>query len=169
MEITIAKHAGFCFGVKNATDVLEAEIERARRENCGRRVLTLGRIIHNDFYINRIHALGVEEIEREDVPDIIAAARRGEYLSVVIRAHGELADIVRALEECEAQSEHFTLLNCTCPNVEKVRRIARENSGEERIFILLGASTHPEVEGIMSCAEGEKYVLPDALALETWL
>ncbi|MBE6711342.1 MAG: 4-hydroxy-3-methylbut-2-enyl diphosphate reductase [Ruminococcaceae bacterium] len=168
MEIRIAKHAGFCFGVKNATDALEAEIERAKQENKGRRVCTLGRIIHNDYYINHIKACGVEEIEREDIPDVIAAADRGERISVIIRAHGELADIVRELEDCDRRNENFTLLNCTCPYVEKVRRIARENSGEGKVFILLGAAAHPEVEGIMSCAEGEKYVLPDAAALETW-
>lgn len=168
MEIRIAKYAGFCFGVKNATDALEAEIERAKQENMGRRVYTLGRIIHNDYYINHIKSCGVEEIARDDVPAVIEAADRGERISVVIRAHGELADIVRVLEECADRNENFTLLNCTCPYVEKVRRIARENSGEGRVFILLGAETHPEVEGIMSCAEGEKYVLPDAAALESW-
>ena len=168
MEIRIAKHAGFCFGVKNATDALEAEIERAQQENKGRRVYTLGRIIHNDYYINHIKSRGVGEIEREEIPALIAEADRGERISVIIRAHGELADIVRELEACAERNEHFTLLNCTCPYVEKVRRIARENSGEGRVFILLGAQTHPEVEGIMSCAEGEKYVLPDAAALEAW-
>ncbi len=169
MNITIAKHAGFCFGVKNATDTLEREIERAKTEGMGRRVYTLGRIIHNDYYINHIKSCGVEEIEREDVPSVIEAADRGERISVVIRAHGELADIVRVLEECDARNEAFTLLNCTCPYVEKVRRIARENSGDGRVFVLLGAESHPEVEGILSCAEGEKVVLPDSTAVETWI
>ena len=129
MEIRIAKHAGFCFGVKNATDALEAEIERAKQENKGRRVCTLGRIIHNDYYISHIKSCGVEEIEREDIPDVIAAAGRGERISVIIRAHGELADIVRELEDCDRRNENFTLLNCTCPYVEKVRRIASPTPG----------------------------------------
>jgi 4-hydroxy-3-methylbut-2-enyl diphosphate reductase IspH len=33
MEITVAKNAGFCFGVKRATDSLEAAIEKGEREN----------------------------------------------------------------------------------------------------------------------------------------
>ncbi len=169
MEIRIAKHAGFCFGVRGATEALEAEIERARVEGLGRRVCTLGRIIHNDHYIEQIRSRGVEEISRDDVPEIIRAAESGERISVVIRAHGELYDIVETLRDCEARCDGFTLLDCTCPYVEKVRRIARENSGEGRVFLLLGSATHPEVEGIMSCAVGEKAVLADADELEAWL
>lgn len=169
MEIRVARHAGFCFGVKNATDTLEAEIERATAEGLGRRVCTLGRIIHNDHYINYIKSRGVEEITREDVPEIVRAAENGERISVVIRAHGELAGIVETLRDCDTRCAGFTLLDCTCPYVEKVRRIAHENSGEGRVFLLLGAKTHPEVEGIMSCAKGEKAVIPDAAALEEWV
>lgn len=169
MEIRIAKHAGFCFGVRSATEALEAEIERARVEGLGRRVYTLGRIIHNDHYIEQIRSRGVEEISRDDVPRVIRAAKDGERISVVIRAHGELYDIVETLRDCEAHCDGFTLLDCTCPYVEKVRRIARENSGEGRVFLLLGSASHPEVEGIMSCAVGEKAVLADADELEAWL
>lgn len=169
MEIRVARHAGFCFGVKNATDTLEAEIERAATEGLGRRVCTLGRIIHNDHYIDYIKSRGVEEISREEVPEIVRAAENGDRISVVIRAHGELAGIVETLRDCEERCAGFTLLDCTCPYVEKVRRIAHENSGEGRVFLLLGAKTHPEVEGIMSCAEGEKAVIPDAAALEEWV
>lgn len=169
MEIRVARHAGFCFGVKNATDTLEAEIERAAAEGLGRRVCTLGRIIHNDHYINYIKSRGVEEITREEVPEIVRAAENGDRISVVIRAHGELAGIVETLHDCEERCAGFTLLDCTCPYVEKVRRIAHENSGEGRVFLLLGAKTHPEVEGIMSCAKGEKAVIPDAAALEEWV
>lgn len=165
----VARHAGFCFGVKNATDTLEAEIERATTEGLGRRVCTLGRIIHNDHYIDYIKSRGVEEITREDVPEIVRAAENGERISVVIRAHGELVGIVETLRDCDTRCAGFTLLDCTCPYVEKVRRIAHENSGEGRVFLLLGAKTHPEVEGIMSCAKGEKAVIPDAAALEEWV
>ena len=31
MKITVAKNAGFCFGVKRATDSLEAAIEKKER------------------------------------------------------------------------------------------------------------------------------------------
>ncbi len=166
MTITIAKHAGFCFGVKRATGELEREI--AEREP-GRRILTLGRIIHNDNYTKKIAALGVSEISREDIPATVAAADRGEKISLVIRAHGELASVIDELAACAERNPDFRLLDCTCPYVRKVREIARENSGDESIFILSGDGNHPEVEGIMSCADGEKYSFSTADELEKFV
>ena len=60
MKITVAEHAGFCFGVRRATGALEAELERAgEHPEEHRTICTLGRIIHNDYYIDRLHAAGV--------------------------------------------------------------------------------------------------------------
>ena len=47
MTVTVAKNAGFCFGVKRATDSLESAIENKRE---GERIYTLGNLIHNDIY-----------------------------------------------------------------------------------------------------------------------
>lgn len=165
--IQVAEHAGFCFGVKRATGELEREIEQYRTTN--RRIYTLGRIIHNDHYINEILAKGVVEISRADVPSVIEAADRGEEISVVIRAHGELDPIVKQLEACAERNADFRLLDCTCPFVTRVRRIADENSGEDKLFILSGNKNHPEVEGILSCAKGDKLVLSDASETEKWI
>ncbi len=167
MSVTIAKHAGFCFGVKRATGELEAEIARYR--GSGRRIFTLGRIIHNDYYVEKILAAGVEEISRDDVPQVIEAADRGEDISLVIRAHGELAPIVEDLADCAKRNGNFRLLDCTCPYVTRVREIAEQNSGEDTLFVLSGNENHPEVEGILSCAGGEKRVLADSRETQKWL
>jgi len=149
MKITVANHAGFCFGVRRATDALEEEIRKG-----GSRICTLGRLIHNDGYCRSLAARGVEEISAEDIPAVCARAEAGEKITVVIRAHGEIDAVIRTLEECAARCPSLRVLNCTCPFVEKVRRIAREHSGGGRQFLLLGAADHPEVRGILSCAEG---------------
>jgi len=166
-DIRIAKHAGFCFGVKRATGELEAEIQRCR--GTSRRICTLGRIIHNDVYVKGILGQGVEEISRADVDGIIEAADRGESITVVIRAHGELDEIVTKLSMCAERNPGFRLLDCTCPYVTRVRDIARENSGEGKLFVLSGNASHPEVEGILSCAKGETLVLADADEAEKWI
>ena len=167
MSVRIAEHAGFCFGVKRATGLLEREIENCR--GTGRRICTLGRIIHNDHYIAGIKAAGVEELTRDDVPAVIEAADRGGEITVVIRAHGERREILEQLTECEKRNPGFRLLDGTCPYVTKVRRIAEENSGEGKIFLLSGNAAHPEVEGILSCARGETHVFPGAEELDEWL
>ena len=169
MNIRVASRAGFCFGVRRATGLLEAELDKtAAHPEDGRKVCVLGRIIHNDRYMDWVKSRGAIEIGREDLPALIEAADRGEPVTVVIRAHGEIRSVVQALEACAARNPSFRLLDGTCPYVSKVRAIAGENSGEKKLFILLGNAHHPEVEGILSCAKGESLVFPDAESLEAW-
>ncbi len=163
-KITIAKNAGFCFGVRRATGLLEDALSKKRGK-----VYTLGHIIHNEVYLKDVASRGAGLISYDDLDRVIAEAAAGEEVTVVIRAHGELHSVMKKLRAAEAELETFTLLNGTCPYVEKVRRIARENSGEGKIFLLIGAAEHPEVQGIMSCAVGEKYVIGSAEELEAFL
>ena len=171
MSIRIAEHAGFCFGVKRATGELERELERVASDPAekGRRVCTLGRIIHNDLYVNAIKAKGVEEITRDDIDGIVEAADRGEKITVVIRAHGELKSVVNTLRACAERNEGFRLLDGTCPYVTRVRQIAEENSGDGTLFVLSGNASHPEVEGILSCVQGESVTFADSIEVKTWL
>ncbi len=148
MKIKVASHGGFCFGVRRATEAVEDAIERG-----GSEIVTLGRLIHNDGYCASLAERGVREITVGELPDILARARAGETVTVVIRAHGESASVVDMLEDCAKACPSLTVLNCTCPFVEKVRKIAHENSGEGKRFYLLGAPDHPEVQGILSCAD----------------
>ena len=56
MEIIVAKNAGFCFGVARATAAVEKEM---REKLPGERIFTLGRLIHNEIYNQRLAANGV--------------------------------------------------------------------------------------------------------------
>ena len=165
-EIKIAKHAGFCFGVRRATRLLEEALEGKYGE-C--KVCTLGHIIHNDVYLEDVARRGAVCVSYEELPKLVEEIKGGAKVALVIRAHGEKAQIVRELAELAEKCENFTLLNGTCPYVEKVRRIAKENSGEDKAFILIGACEHPEVQGIMSCTVGEGYVIGNAEELESFV
>ncbi len=166
MEIHIAENAGFCFGVERAT----RELERELAESDGNRtVITLGRIIHNERYTEMISKMGAKEAEPTHIDRIIRRAKEGEAISVVIRAHGEQADILERLENCAAEHPNLKILDCTCPYVRKVREIARKNSGEGKLFILIGAADHPEVTGIMSCAAGDKRTFQNSEELFLWI
>ena len=57
----------------------------------------------------------------------------------------------------------------TCPFVKRIHKIASENSGEGKLFCLLGAASHPEVVGIMSYCAGEYAVLENADELDKYL
>ena len=156
-RVHIASHAGFCFGVRRATDAIEKLLESKRGRIC-----TLGRLIHNDGYVRYLRDRGVEELSGGDIDGICRDAAAGQEITVVIRAHGEVKENLAKLKKCSDEYPNLTILDCTCPYVNKVRRIAEENSGEGKAFILIGAAEHPEVKGIMSCAVGDGFVVSGA-------
>ena len=166
IDIRIAEHAGFCFGVKRATDTAEKLAGENLSGNT--KIYTLGRIIHNDGYVASLKAKGVGELSAADIPDICKRAEAGEKITVIIRAHGEIKENLEELRACEEKTGNLKVVDCTCPYVNKVRKIARENSGEGKLFILIGAKEHPEVQGIISCCHGDSLVFDSAAAIEEW-
>ena len=164
MNIQVAKHAGFCFGVRRATKAAEDALEQGEGA-----IYTLGRLIHNDGYVADLQRRGMGEISSGDLDDICRRAENGERITVIIRAHGEVQENLSRLLTCAQKHENLTVLDCTCPYVKKVREIAAAHSGENRLFILIGAADHPEVQGIMSCCRGEGRVFDSAAALSRWI
>lgn len=164
MNIQVAKHAGFCFGVRRATKAAEDALEQGEGA-----IYTLGRLIHNDGYVADLQRRGMGEISPGDLDNICRRAESGERITVIIRAHGEVQENLSRLLTCAQKHENLTVLDCTCPYVKKVREIAVSHSGENRLFILIGAADHPEVQGIMSCCRGEGRVFDSAAALSRWI
>ncbi|MBQ8432948.1 MAG: 4-hydroxy-3-methylbut-2-enyl diphosphate reductase [Clostridia bacterium] len=165
-SITVAKHAGFCFGVKRATDRLEQALQNALP---GEKIFTLGHLIHNEAYNRAMEARGVVAVEADAISDLCARATASHPVSILVRAHGCPRDTVRLLEELSAGNPHFRWIDCTCPYVEKIHQIAADTNPEEQFFVLIGAANHPEVVGIMSCFDGEKYVFSSPEELESSL
>ena len=162
-SITVAENAGFCFGVKRATDRLEEAMRDAKN---GERIFTLGHLIHNETYNESLHRRGVDAIGVDDIEEIATRADEEHPVTVLVRAHGCPRETVALLERFSSENPHFKWLDCTCPYVKKIHKIAREHSDEEHYFILIGAKDHPEVVGIMSCFDGEKYVFSSPEEME---
>ena len=166
MKVTVAENAGFCFGVKRATDRLEDALRVAK---AGETVYTLGHLIHNETYNESLRKRGVQVASEETMEQIAKQATAEHPATVLVRAHGCSKQIQERLERYANSNPYFHWIDCTCPYVKKIHKIAQENSASDRVFILIGAETHPEVVGIMSYFEGEKYVYPNAKALEDGL
>ncbi len=162
MQVEIAKNAGFCFGVKRATDSLEAAIAKGGRE----RIFTLGNLIHNDTYNQWLYDRGVRVTSVEEIPALAASATADSPVRVFVRAHGIPREDEEVLAAEAERNPHFRYEDCTCPFVKKIHRIAEENSGEDRVFLLSGYASHPEVVGIMSYFEGDKATFENADAME---
>ena len=127
--VTVAKTAGFCFGVRRAVETAE----RACRQYGS--IWALGDIIHNAHEVERLEQMGVHKAEQvDDVP---------EGVPILIRAHGVPESVI-----CALKKKGCTIVDATCPFVGKIHRIAREESDSGRHVLIIGSRNHPEVVGI---------------------
>ena len=129
MGITVAKSAGFCFGVSRAVELVEQAAEQ------GGRTLTLGPIIHNRHVVARFEEMGVRVIDQPE------EAAPGD--TVIIRSHGVSRDVYKRLEQRGAD-----IVDATCPFVKRIHNLVAQAEREGRLPIVIGTPTHPEVEGI---------------------
>ena len=148
MSIRVGKYAGFCFGVSRAVQLVEQAAE------AGKRVCTLGPIIHNRHVVEKFAAMGVRVIEDP------AQAEPGE--TVVVRAHG----IPREMEE-RLKALPVEVVDATCPFVTRIHNLVKEAQGEGRIPVIIGTRTHPEVVGISSWSSRAQ-VFETPQELEAW-
>ncbi len=161
--VTIAENAGFCFGVKRATDTLEKALSEARP---GERIYTLGHLIHNETYNESLRRRGVGCIDTDGIAELVDEANEAHPVTVLVRAHGCTRETAAMLQKAACDNPHFSWIDCACPYVKKIHRIAEECDPESHFFVLIGAAAHPEVVGIMSYFDGEKYVFADSEELK---
>ncbi|MBO4979015.1 MAG: hypothetical protein J6D16_01260, partial [Clostridia bacterium] len=161
-KIIVAEHAGFCFGVKRATERIEAEIREGRG-----RIYTLGHLIHNPIYLERLEKQGVFSVEIEEVERIAQTASAESSVTLFLRAHGVPRETEQRLKALSETYPYFSFEDCTCPYVKKIQGIAAECDSENQVFVLMGDERHPEVVGIRSYFDGETHVFGSAEELES--
>ena len=143
MKITVAKSAGFCFGVQRAVDSVYKELE----ENSGK-IYTFGPIIHNEQVVEDLNKKGIEVI---DTVEQLKEIKEG---TVVIRSHGVAKEIYDILEQ-----QKLKMVDATCPFVKKIHNIVVDESNNGKTIIIIGNDNHPEVEGIKGWVNGEVIVI----------
>lgn len=143
MEITVAKSAGFCFGVQRAVDSVYKEL----KENSGK-IYTFGPIIHNEQVVEDLNKKGIEVI---DTVEQLKEIKEG---TVVIRSHGVAKEIYDILEQ-----QKLKMVDATCPFVKKIHNIVLDESNNGKTIIIIGNDNHPEVEGIKGWVNGEVIVI----------
>ncbi len=167
MSVTLAKNAGFCFGVKRATDYVEMLVDSVGGSTD---IYTIGALIHNRHYNESLAARGVHAIAVKEAEAAVLRARdAGRKCVLVIRTHGlprKDEEVLRALAQ---QHPHVSVEDLTCPFVKRIHKIAAEETRENTRFVLLGNPSHPEVLGIMSYAAGEKVALSTAEEIDGYL
>ncbi len=147
MKITLAKTAGFCFGVNRAVQMVYDLVDS------GERVCTLGPIIHNSQMVEELTSKGVRVVNAPD------KAQKDETL--VIRSHG----VGKAVYD-EAESIGVKVCDATCPFVAKIHKIVAEQSSKGDTILIAGDENHHEVIGIVGHCVGDCYVFDSIEKLE---
>ena len=148
MSVTIAKNAGFCFGVSRAVELVE------QAAKSGKTVSTLGPIIHNRHQVGRFEQMGVSVISEPE--EAIPGS------TVIIRSHGVSRAVQQRLEQMGVE-----IIDATCPFVKRIHGIVQKAEEEGRLPIIIGTRTHPEVTAIAGwCASCRIFESPEEL--EDW-
>ena len=148
MKITLAKTAGFCFGVDRAVSLVQSAVDE------GKRVCTLGPIIHNRHVMHRFEQAGVTEIAVSE--DAVPGA------CVVIRSHG----VTKAVYE-QLKSRDVETIDATCPFVKRIHKLVETAEQQGRQPIIIGTAVHPEVRAIAGwCTHPLVFETPEEL--EKW-
>jgi 4-hydroxy-3-methylbut-2-enyl diphosphate reductase len=139
MKITIARHAGFCFGVRRAIDITF----KVRQKNPGTRLFTVGPIIHNPQVIDALTRRGIGIINDILDPKLTA----GDI--AIIRAHGISPEKKSLLKE-----RGVKVIDATCPMVLKVHAIIKKAAKNADAIAIIGDKDHPEMEAHLGVAQG---------------
>ncbi|MCT4594709.1 MAG: bifunctional 4-hydroxy-3-methylbut-2-enyl diphosphate reductase/30S ribosomal protein S1 [Anaeromicrobium sp.] len=139
MKIEVAKNAGFCFGVKKA---MNETLAAAKKYDS---IYTYGPLIHNNQVIDKLENEGIKAIE---------ALEEVKNSTLIIRSHGIPLKVYE-----RAKDLHIEIIDCTCPFVRKVQKIAKEYGEKGYNVVIIGNSKHPEVIGIKGWCKGNVYVV----------
>jgi 4-hydroxy-3-methylbut-2-enyl diphosphate reductase len=152
MDVILAEHAGFCFGVTRAVDVVYDQIKK----NNGKKIYTYGPIIHNETVVADLEKQGVSVIEGEEELKKLTEG------IVIIRSHGIRKEIYELIE-----NQGLEYVDATCPFVKRIHNIVEKESGEGKTIVVVGSAKHPEVDGIVSYATGPVFVVESPEEAET--
>ena len=134
-KIEKASKTGFCFGVRQAINLLE----KVAHEQGG--VETLGAVVHNQQVLQKLFEIGVRVVNNVD--DI-----KGD--TVVTSSHGVSPDL-----EDSIRARHIDVISTTCPFVRRAQVSAHRLAESGFLVIVYGDVNHPEVKGILGWAKGQ--------------
>ena len=142
MKITIAKNAGFCFGVKRAIDIA---LESAKQE---KPVYMLGDIVHNENVVKTIEDAGIKKTKT--IP-------KENKSNLLIRAHGSAQKTLDT-----ARKSRLNVIDATCPMVKEIHKIVIDMDKKGYKILVIGDHKHDEVQGIIGQIKHKAVVLENA-------
>ena len=144
MDIQIADHAGFCFGVRE----IDRKASEALADAKGRKVYSYGPLVHNAQYVSRREAEGIH---------VLSTLREATVLDkdaiLLLRAHGVTAEERKELEATGAR-----IIDGTCPVLLNIYRLLQEKQNQGYRCVIVGDAKHPEVIAMRSRLDADALI-----------
>jgi 4-hydroxy-3-methylbut-2-enyl diphosphate reductase len=139
LSIEVAKHAGFCSGVRSAVNQALETARVCRQKNLACR--SLGPLINNPDAVKALEKEGLIAVEQpKDAKGCV----------LIIRSHGVTEAVYN-----EALGLALEVIDCTCPFVKRLHETVENYSKDGLPIVLIGDRRHPEVIGTAGWCKGQ--------------
>ncbi|KYP14676.1 4-hydroxy-3-methylbut-2-enyl diphosphate reductase [Flavihumibacter sp. CACIAM 22H1] len=145
LQIYLARHFGFCYGVENAIEIAF----RTVAENPGKRIFLLSEMIHNPQVNQDLQEHGVRFLQDTHGRQLIPFDSISAEDIVLIPAFGTTLDLEKMLQEKGISTEKY---NTTCPFVEKVWNRGEQIAKKGYSIVIHGKPLHEETRATFSHA-----------------
>jgi 4-hydroxy-3-methylbut-2-en-1-yl diphosphate reductase len=145
LQIYIARHFGFCYGVENAIEISFRTIE----ENPGKRIFLLSEMIHNPQVNAELQSRGAKFLQDTNGKELISLNALTAEDIVIIPAFGTTLEIEKKLNDIGIRTEKY---NTTCPFVEKVWNRSEQIAKKNYTVVVHGKPGHEETRATFSHA-----------------
>lgn len=143
IQVLIARHFGFCYGVENAIEIAYKAVE----ENPGKKIYLLSQMIHNPKVNHDLRALGINFIMDTQGNQFIPWDAIQEEDIVIIPAFGTTIEVERLLQNKGVELQKY---DTTCPFVTKVWKQSEKLGKKDYTVIIHGKHKHEETRATFS-------------------
>ena len=128
MEVYLAKHRGFCFGVRRSIAIAEETYQNYGKSH------SLGPLIHNP---QQVAALSDKLVPINSLDEAVLN-------TLIIRSHGASPQVIS-----QAKQKGLQLVDATCPLVSKNQQLPFLLASEGCFIVIVGNPKHPEIEALI--------------------
>ncbi|HYE56722.1 MAG TPA: 4-hydroxy-3-methylbut-2-enyl diphosphate reductase [Chitinophagaceae bacterium] len=148
LQIYLARHFGFCYGVENAIEIAFRTVE----ENPGRRIFLLSEMIHNPQVNEDLLQRGVRFLQDTSGKQLVPFEELTSDDIAIIPAFGTTLEIEAKLNDRGIETEKY---NTTCPFVEKVWNRSEQIAKSHYTIVIHGKPKHEETRATFSHASSK--------------
>ena len=139
MQVKVANHSGFCFGVRRAIKIAGETLRRSEKKSS---IYSLNPIIHNPQVVGDLSKKGLMPLRD------ICSIKKG---TVIISSHGAPKNTIDRLRK-----KGIKIVNAMCPFVKNAHDIVKNLRKKGYRVVILGDKKHPEVKALWSLVGRQK-------------